>query len=541
MRRVCHSSVRWTCQRGYQTQANVSAAPKRSLFPWLAGTVAAAGGGYWLGTSNLQQPVATPTTEQIQQLGQSSLKEPTVPSHTTIQQAFRKLQAVLPPEHVTVDQDILNQHGYSNNSYHNEGAPNIVVFPRSTEEVAAIVKIANELSLPIIPFSGGTSLEGHFSAPRGGICISFTEHMDHIVAFHPEDMDIVVQPGIGWEDLNAELKKHGLFFPLDPGPGACIGGMVGTGCSGTNAVRWGTMREWVLNLTVVLPNGQIIKTRQRPRKSSAGYDLTRLMIGSEGTLGIVTEATLKLAVIPPEETVAVCDFPSVRDAAAVVPDLIRAGVQIGAVELLDELMMKAVNLANPSLGHKERPTLFLKFSGSKPQIEHEIELVSKIVKDHQGGTFRYAKNDHEKADLWEGRKICLWSSTLLKENASIWTTDVVVPVSKLPELIDETKKDLATSSLPAPMVGHVGDGNFHVFILFDKSKPEEYAEAKRLNKNLLTRAIRMEGSVTGEHGVGYGKKEYLPAELGEGTVELMRTVKRAIDPKNIMNPGKVLP
>ncbi|KAI9025864.1 FAD-linked oxidase-like protein, partial [Phycomyces nitens] len=396
-------------------------------------------------------------------------------------------------------------------------------------------------SMPIIPFSGGTSLEGHFTAPMGGICISFTEHMDKIVAFHPEDMDIVVQPGVSWESLNSTLKEHNMFFPLDPGPGACIGGMVGTACSGTNAVRWGTMREWVLNLTVVLPDGKVMKTRQRPRKSSAGYDLTRLYIGSEGTLGVVTEATLKLAVIPEERSVAVCDFPTIRDAAAVVPDLVQAGVQIGAVELLDDVMMKAVCLADPSLGHAEKPTLFFKFSGSKPQIEHEIKVVSEIVKKHKGGTFKYAKTEKEKEDLWEGRKICLWSATLLKENASVWTTDVVVPVSRLPELIDETKKDLSKSFLPAPVVGHVGDGNFHVFILFDKSKPEEYEEAKRINKALLERAIRMEGSVTGEHGVGAGKKAYLREELGDNTIDLMWTIKNAIDPKDIMNPGKVLP
>lgn len=323
---------------------------------------------------------------------------------------------------------------------------------------------------------------------------------------------------------------------------ACIGGMVGTSCSGTNAVRYGTMREWVINLTIVTPEGKILKTRQRPRKSSAGYDLTKLFIGSEGTLGVVTEITLKLAVLPQEETVAVCDFPTIRDAAAVVPDLVRAGVQIGAVELLDAQMMKAINLANPELGHSEKPTLFFKFSGgSKVIVDHEIKVVSEIAKKHQGGTFKYAKNEAEKADLWEGRKIALWSSTLLKPEASVWTTDVVVPVSKLPDLIAETTKDLESSFLPCPMVGHVGDGNFHVFILFKKDDEKEYAEAKRLNKNLLERAIRMEGSVTGEHGVGIGKKMFLNQELGENTVDMMKTIKIALDPKGLMNPEKVLP
>ncbi|CAO3595739.1 unnamed protein product [Absidia cylindrospora] len=463
------------------------------------------------------------------------------PSQAMLQTAFHRLQHVLPPEHVTVDEDILENHGYSSNSYHNEGAPNIVVFPRNTQEVVEVVKIANELGIAVIPFSGGTSLEGHFSAPQGGICVSFTEHMNQIIAFHPDDLDVVVGPGMEWEDLNLTLKDHGLFFPLDPGPGACIGGMVGTSCSGTNAVRYGTMKEWVINLTVVTADGKVVKTRQRPRKSSAGYDLTRLFIGSEGTLGVVTEATLKLAVRPEKEAVAVCDFPTIRDAAAVVPELIRAGVQINAVELLDDEMMRAIHLSSPQLGHAVKPTLFFKFAGSQAQIDHEIKVVSDIAKQHQGGSFKYAKDEKEQKDLWEARKICLWSSTLLKENASVWTTDVVVPVSQLPVIIDETKTDLRNSTIEGSIVGHVGDGNFHVFLLFDQSKPEEFEEAKRLNKKLLTRAIQMEGSVTGEHGVGIGKKGYLRAELGDATVDLMTTVKYALDPKGIMNPGKVLP
>ncbi|KAG2230753.1 hypothetical protein INT48_006341 [Thamnidium elegans] len=504
--------------RAYQTKIST----KTSHVPILSAviTAAAAGAGYWLGTKT---PV--PITK---------VPIPPIANHATIHKVFQDLCTVLPSHHVTVDEEALQDHGYSSNSYHNEGAPNIVVYPTSTAQVSEIVKICNKHDIPIIPFSGGTSLEGHFSAPKGGVCISFTEHMDHIIAFHPEDMDIVVQPGVQWEDLNLYLKKEGLFFPQDPGPGACIGGMVGTSCSGTNAVRYGTMKEWVINLTVVTADGNIIKTRQRARKSSAGYDLTKLFIGSEGTLGIVTEITLKLAVIPKVETVAVCDFESIRDAAAVVPDLVRAGVQIGAVELLDGEMMKAINLANPDLGHSEKPTLFFKFSGASQQlIQHDIEIVSEIAKKHNGGVFKYAKNEQE--------KIALWSSTLLKPNASVWTTDVVVPVSKLPDLIAETQKDIESSFLPCPLVGHVGDGNFHVFILFDKDDPKEYEEAKRLNKNLLERAISMEGSISGEHGVGIGKKSFLVQELGENTVNVMKTIKIALDPKGLMNPEKVLP
>ncbi|KAI9265161.1 hypothetical protein BDA99DRAFT_437154 [Phascolomyces articulosus] len=498
----------------------------------LTSAIAFGGANYYFSNTS---PV-TPVVEQVKPQKRQPNKD-----KKAIQQAFHELQALLPSEHVTVDEETLQLHGYSENSYHNEGTPNIVVYPSSTEEVVQIVKIANKLNVPIIAFSGGTSLEGHFTAPEGGICISFTEHMDKVVAFHPDDLDIVVQPGVQWENLNAQLKEHGLFFPMDPGPGACIGGMVGTGCSGTNAVRWGTMREWVINLTVVLPNGQVVKTRQRPRKSSAGYDLTKLFIGSEGTLGIITEATLKLAVRPEHETVAVCDFPTVRDAAAVVPDLTRAGVQIGAVELLDDQMMKAVRMASPQLGYEEKPTLFFKFVGSKAQTDHEIKVVSELTKKHHGGKFKYATTQQEKDELWEGRKTCLWSATLLKENASIWTTDVVVPVSKLPELIAETKQDVSESNLPCPFAGHAGDGNFHLFILFDKNIPSEFEEATRLNQNLIERAIKMEGSITGEHGVGFGKKKYLRSELGDNTIDLMWTIKNAMDPKGIMNPGKVLP
>ncbi|CAM0134766.1 D-lactate ferricytochrome c oxidoreductase [Umbelopsis sp. WA50703] len=517
-----------------------TAVPSGQGKPWsiVIGAGAASGAaGYWYANANanVNAPVAPLASTR-------STAITTKVDAKTIQIAFNRLQQVLPPKHVTVDEETLQFHGFTTNSYHNEGAPNIVVYPQSTDDVVKIIKIANELKVPVIPVAGLTSLEGHFSAPYGGICISFGEHMDGIVAFHEEDMDIVVQPGVGWETLNAYLKPHGLFFPLDPGPGACIGGMVGTGCSGTNAVRYGTMREWVLNVTAVMPDGSVVKTRQRPRKSSAGYDLTKLFIGSEGTLGVVTEITLKLATVPKETSVAVCDFPTIRDAAAVVPDIMKAGIQVGAVELLDEVMMKAINMANPRLGYEEKVTLFVKFSGpNKSQVQNDIKLVSEIVNNHKGGKFKYAKTEVERDELWEGRKVALWSSALLKPGCSIWTTDVVVPVSRLPDLIEQTKQDIATSFLPCPMVGHVGDGNFHVFILFDRDNEKETIEAKRLNARLVDRAIQMEGSCTGEHAVGIGKKHYLNKELGVPTVELMRTIKNAVDPNGIMNPGKLLP
>ncbi|RUS34686.1 hypothetical protein BC938DRAFT_479178 [Jimgerdemannia flammicorona] len=364
----------------------------------LLGTVVGAVGLY------IATPYLNITVKETGNVGSSKASIPIkYGTRENLSKALDCLRQVMPSEHVTIDEEELRRHGYSNSSYHNEGLPHVVVYPQNTDEVVQIMKIANEI--PVIPFSGGTSLEGHYTAPHGGISVDFSYHMDHIVALHGEDMDVVVQPGVQWEDLNQYLKPHGLFFPLDPGPGACIGGMVGTGCSGTNAVRYGTMREWVLNLTVVMPDGTVVKTRQRPRKSSAGYDLTKLFIGSEGTLGMVTEATLKLAVLPAETSVAVCDFPTIRDAVDVSAAVVRAGVQVRALELLDDAMMKAINLANPKLGYVEKPTLFFKFSGSKAQIEDEIKTVGAIVKQHKGGKFKFARSEKDQQDLWEGRKV----------------------------------------------------------------------------------------------------------------------------------------
>ncbi|CAO3685165.1 unnamed protein product [Umbelopsis ramanniana] len=387
-----------TCHIARRSASTAAATAPTKVWPWALGAAATGGaaGYYYAGQPAVKVTEVTPSKVQAREKVTAK----------AIKEAYERLQKVLPAENVTVDEEALQFHGFTSNSYHNEGAPNIVTFPQNTQQVVEIVKIANELNVPVIPVAGLTSLEGHFSAPYGGICVSFGENMDNIVAFHDQDMDIVVQPGVGWEDLNAFLKPHGMFFPLDPGPGACIGGMVGTGCSGTNAVRYGTMREWVLNVTAVMPDGSVIKTRQRPRKSSAGYDLTKLFIGSEGTLGIVTEITLKLATIPKETSVAVCDFPSIRDAAAVVPEIMMAGIQVGAVELLDDLMMKAINMANPRLGYEEKTTLFFKFSGpDKAQVERDIKLVSEIVNKHNGGKFKYAKTEAQKEELWEGRKV----------------------------------------------------------------------------------------------------------------------------------------
>ena len=341
--------------------------------------------------------------------------------------------------------------------------PFMVVFPTSTEEVSKIMKICHRRKIPVTAYSGGTSLEGHFAATRGGICVDFG-HMGKILKLNKEDMDVVVQPAVGWEVLNEELAKDNLFFPPDPGPGAMIGGMVGTGCSGTNSYRYGTMREWVLSLTVVLADGTIIKTRQRPRKSSAGYDLTKMFIGSEGTLGLVTEATLKVTTRPISTSVAVASFGTVRQAADCVARVVSAGVPIAAIEILDDVQMLCINKAGYSdKVWTEAPTLFFKFAGTPVAIKEQIGIVKSMAKATGSKSFEFAKNAEEQTELWSARKEALWSVIAMKESEddNVWTGDVAVPISRLPDIINETKEDLARSGLFASIVGHVGDGNFH--------------------------------------------------------------------------------
>lgn len=339
----------------------------------------------------------------------------------------------------------------------------MVVFPATTEEVSSIMKICHARKIPVTAYSGGTSLEGHFSATRGGICIDFAR-MDKVLTLHKDDLDVIVQPAVGWEMLNEELAQEGLFFPPDPGPGAMIGGMVGTGCSGTNAYRYGTMKDWVLSLTVVLADGTIVKTRQRPRKSSAGYDLTRTFVGSEGTLGLVTEATLKLTVKPKSESVAVTSFGSVREAAQCVSRVVGEGVPIAAVEILDDVQMRCINdSGSTSRTWKEAPTLFFKFSGTPSAVKEQISIVRKLANAQGSQSFDFAKSSDEAKELWSARKEALWSVMAKRRDESdhVWTTDVAVPISRLPDIIEETKADMSSSGLLAAMVGHVGDGNFH--------------------------------------------------------------------------------
>ena len=376
-------------------------------------------------------------------------------------------------DHVSTAETDLAHHSSSSWSSHRPPAgaegPFCVVYPASTEEVAAVMKICHARRIPVTAYSGGTSLEGHYEPTRGGVVVDFGR-MNRVLAVHADDLDAVVQPGLGWEALNDALAAHGLFFPPDPGPGAMIGGMVGTGCSGTNAYRYGTMRDWVLSLTAVLPDGTVIRTRQRPRKSSAGYDLTRLLVGSEGTLALVTEATLRLAVRPQATSVAVAAFPSIRAAAACVASVVGAGVPVAAVEILDAAQLRAINAAGATTRTwAEAPTLFFKFAGTPAAVAEHAALVRGMARREGARAFDLARDEAERDELWSARKEALWSSIAAgRDGDRVWTGDVAVPVSRLPDIIEETQADLKACGLMGTIVGHVGDGNFHsTFSLLD--------------------------------------------------------------------------
>ncbi|KAH7171688.1 hypothetical protein DER46DRAFT_622571 [Fusarium sp. MPI-SDFR-AT-0072] len=425
-------------------------------------------------------------------------------SASNIEGACKEFAAILGPENVSTERTDLVIHSgsdYQSYAWTEESAilSQVVLYPETTEQVSELMK---------------------------GICIDFGR-MNNIVELNKYDLDCVVQPGIGWMDLNDELAAHGLFFPPDPGPGAMIGGMVGTGCSGTNAAAYGTMKDWVLSLTVVLADGTIIKTRQRARKSSAGYDLTRTFIGSEGTLGLVTEATLKLAVKPPCEAVAVCTFPTLRDAASAVREVLSNGIQVAAVEILDEVQMKSINdSALTRLKWKEEPTLFFKFTGSDEFIvQHLAKQVGSITKQNHSTAYTFASDETERNELWSARKNALWSMLAMRKSPTdkVWTTDVAVPLSRLPDIIEFAKADIEKSGLLGSIVGHVGDGNFHTLLLF----PEEKRHiAEEVVHRMVDKAIEMKGTATGEHGVGLVKRDYLEKELGKEAVDTMRSVIR---------------
>ena len=433
---------------------------------------------------------------------------------------------------------VLEQHGHTRTQIRLE-APDGVVFPRTTAEVAEVVKLCAAHRVPVIPYGTGSSLEGHVNAPFGGVSID-TSGMDRVLAVHPEDLDCVVEPGVTRKALNLHLRDHGLFFPIDPGADASLGGMAATRASGTSAVRYGTMKDNVLALEVVTPQGKVMQTARRAKKSSAGYDLTRLMVGSEGTLGVITGLTLRLSGIPEATAAGVCPFPSVKAACDAAILTIQSGVPVARIELLDALQVKACNM-HSRLGLPEVPMLFVEFTGTPAGVAEQSETFGAIAADLGGGPFEWATKAEERSRLWQARHDVYWASLLLRPGAQKLATDLCVPISRLADCVTETQADIAETGLVAPIVGHVGDGNFHLGLLFDEDDPGEMARVEAFLDRLVRRALAMEGTCTGEHGVGQGKAGYLLAEHPPAALDAMRAIKRALDPLDIMNPGKILP
>lgn len=446
------------------------------------------------------------------------------------------LAQVVGADNLSTAEAVREQHG-RDESYHPSAPPDAVVFCTETEQVAAVVTACAERGVPVIPFGTGTSLEGHVAALSGGVCIDLSR-MDQILEVNAEDMDARVQAGVRRKALNDYLRDTGLFFPIDPGADASIGGMTATRASGTNAVRYGTMRENVLGLTVVMADGRVIRTSRRARKSAAGYDLTRLFVGSEGTLGVITEVTVKLYGIPEAILSAVCPFPDLESAVNTVILCIQSGIPVARIELLDDVQMDAVNKYS-GLDYAVRPTLFFEFHGSDAGVREQVENVKAIADEFGGDDFQWATRPEDRNKLWQARHDAYYAAIALRPGCKGIATDVCVPISKLADCIMETRKDIEASGLCAPIVGHVGDGNFHIVFVVDPDNPEELASAKDVNERMVMRAIAMDGTCTGEHGVGYGKMDFLTAEHGEALVA-MRAVKMALDPQNIMNPGKIV-
>ncbi len=438
---------------------------------------------------------------------------------------------------VVTSQAVREQHGNTLTWVPNQ-PPDAVVFPQNTADVQNIVRICAGHGVPVIPFGVGTSLEGHINAPIGGVSIDFRD-MNKMLAVHAEDLDCVVEPGITRKALNEQLRDQGLFFPIDPGADASLGGMAATRCSGTNAVRYGTMKDNVLAMKVVMANGELMTTSRRAKKSAAGYDLTRLMVGSEGTLGVITELTLKLSGIPEAIASGVCPFPSVDAACKATILTIQSGIPIARIELLDALQIKAVN-AYSKLTLPEVPTLFVEFHGSDASVAEQSQRFGDIVADLGGGPFDWATKPEDRSRLWQARHDGYWAGRHLRPGASAFATDVCVPISRLAECVNATQRAIAELKMVAPILGHVGDGNFHLTLLVDMADADEVRRAKILMERLVELALSMDGTCTGEHGVGQGKMKYLLAEHGAPALAAMAAIKRALDPQNIMNPGKIV-
>ena len=458
------------------------------------------------------------------------------PDAAAVETVTRALQAAF-GNRVVTSLAVREQHANTLTWVENQ-PPDVVVYPQTTEEVAAIVRLCAEHRVPVIPFGTGTSFEGHTNAPFGGVSVD-TSMMKAVIAVHAEDLDCVVEPGVTRKQLNEHLRDMGLFFPIDPGADASLGGMVGTRASGTNAVRYGTMKDNVLSLTVVTPGGDVVRTSRRAKKSSAGYDLTRLFVGSEGTLGIVTEITLKLHGIPEAISAGVCPFPSVRAACDATIITIQSGLPVARIELLDEAQVRACNLYS-KLDLPETPLLFVEFHGTEAGVKEQAERFGEIAAEYGGGPFDWATKAEDRSRLWQARHDAYWAAMSLKPGSKGVSTDVCVPISRLADAIGQVQAQVEEAGLIAPILGHVGDGNFHVLPLVDMDDPAAVEGAKAFVERLVERALAMEGTCTGEHGVGQKKMKYLEAEHGPEALDLMRVLKRAIDPDDIMNPGKIV-
>jgi D-lactate dehydrogenase (cytochrome) len=441
-------------------------------------------------------------------------------------------------DRITTNASVRDQHSHGEGSYP-AGLPDVVAFPVTTEEVSKLVALAHARTLPVIAFGTGTSLEGHVNAVHGGLTIDLSR-MDRILEVNADDMDCRIEAGVVRSKLNEYLRDQGLFMPIDPGADASIGGMCATRASGTNAVRYGTIRDNVLGLTVVLADGRVIKTGGRVRKSSTGYDLTRLFIGSEGTLGIITEIQLKLHGIPEAISSATCQFDSMAKAVQTVIEIMQAGVPVARIELLDEVQMEACINHSKLTGFEVLPSLFFEFHGTPAGVREQAEVAEAIALGNEGRAFAWATDPAERNRLWKARHDAYWACRAMRPTYGALITDTIVPVSKLAEAVLGVKEDIAASGLLAPMVGHVGDGNFHTVILVP---PEDggMERAWALDRKIVARGLALGGSCSGEHGVGAGKRGFLVTEHGEETIAVMRTIKAALDPLGIMNPGKLLP
>ena len=431
---------------------------------------------------------------------------------------------------------VREQHGRDESSFE-APPPAAVVFAERTQDVADAVKLASDHGVPVIPFGVGTSLEGHLLAIQGGISIDVSR-MNKVLAVNAEDLTVTVQAGVTRKQLNEEIKSTGLFFPIDPGADATLGGMSATRASGTNAVRYGTMRENVLSLEVVTASGEVIRTGTRAKKSSAGYDLTRLMVGSEGTLGVITEVTVRLYPLPEAISAAICSFPSIEAAVRTTIQVIQLGVPIARVELIDGNTVRMVN-AHSKLGLREEPMLLMEFHGSPASVKEQAETVQEIAAEFGGQQFEWAATPEERTRLWAARHNAYFAAVQSRPGCRAISTDTCVPISRLADCLLDSVAEADASGIPYFLVGHVGDGNFHFGYLLDPNEPKERALAEGLNQKLVARALQLGGTCTGEHGVGLHKMGFLVDEAGAGAVDMMRTIKRALDPKNIMNPGKI--